>query len=128
MGDVVSRSAETIRDEMLDELLPPGMAWPKDPSSNLGGLFQALAVSRAQIEADIEGLRQEISPGTSVKLLADYEDILGRACCGTNSDTLTFAQRQAVAQARWVGRKITTAQDFIDLASAMGFSVTIEEF
>ena len=124
----MSRSADEICEEFLGQLLPQGEAWPKDGPSNLRNLLWALASPRARLESDIEGLAAEISPGTSVQLLTDYESIVGRTCCDAQSSTLTLAQRQAIAQARWVGRKVVSRQDYIDLAAQMGFEITIEEY
>ncbi|WP_122050348.1 YmfQ family protein [Asaia bogorensis] len=128
MGDGMNRGADAIREEMIEQLLPQGAAWPKDRSSNLASFIQAIAIGRATLESDVASLSREIAPGTSVALLSDYEEILGRFCSDANNDALTFAQRQAMAQARWVGRRVISRQDFVDLAAGMGFAITIMEF
>lgn len=122
----MSRTPEQIRDEWLHDLLPPG-AIERSPDGNLAKLLLAFSGPFATLEADIAGLAQEISPGTAVGLLADYEAVLGPDPCGRDQGDLTVAQRQALALQRWVAGAGVTPEFFKNMAAAAGYTITIEE-
>lgn len=122
----MSRTPEQIRDEWLHDLMPPG-ALERSPDGNLAKFLQAFAGPFATLEIDIDGLAQEISPGTAVGLLADYEAVLGPDPCGRDQGELTLAQRQALAFQRWVAGAGVTPAFFEAMAAAAGYTITIEE-
>ncbi|WP_336947402.1 putative phage tail protein [Asaia sp. HN010] len=123
----MSRSANDILDEWLTQLLPTGAAWPKGADSNLASLLRAMAEPRAQLEADLSALQLEISPRTSVTLLADYEATLGPDPCGRDASVTTIEARQALAYQRWVTVGDNTIDGLIAMAAATGVAITIDE-
>lgn len=122
----MSRTPEQIRDEWLHDLMPPG-AIERSPNGNLARFLQAFAGPFALLEGDVDALAQEISPGTAVGLLADYEAVLGPDPCGRDQGDLTVSQRQALAFQRWVAGAGVTPDFFLVMAQAAGFDITIEE-
>ncbi|CAI9120455.1 putative phage tail protein [Brytella acorum] len=123
----MSRSAHDILAEWLCQLLPSGWAWPTDEASNLAGLLMALAIARAQLEADLAALLLEISPKTSTLLLDDYRAVLGPDPYGRDVGTLTQAQWQALLYSRWVARGGQSIAYYEALATSLGFTLTIYE-
>jgi len=123
----VSRSAQDILHEWLCQLLPGGWAWPKDKSSNLAGLLMALAIARAQLEADLAALMLEISPKTSTLLLSDYRAVLGADPYGRDIGDLTTAQWQALLFSRWVARGGQSIPYYVALGAAAGVTLSIDE-
>lgn len=122
----MSRTPEQIRDEWLHDLVPPG-AIERSEDGNLAKLLLGFVGPFAMLEADIDGLSREISPGTATGLLADYETVLGPDPCGRDQGDLSVAQRQALALQRWVASAGVTPAFFKNMAAAAGFTITIEE-
>ncbi|GAN97130.1 hypothetical protein Geu3261_0144_002 [Komagataeibacter europaeus NBRC 3261] len=122
----MSRTPAEIRDELLIQLMPSGWAWPKSTQANMAALLTPFAIMAAQFEADIDALRNEISPAKSTLLLADYAQVLGPDPCGRDLADLTTAEMQALLNSRWVGGGGQSEQFFIDLAQAAGVTITID--
>lgn len=125
MGDVMTgaRTAEQILEERLS-LVGSGDAW-RGP--NLKALLAAFAGARAELEADIAALSEEISPGTSVLLLGDYQTVLGPDPYSRDDGTLTVAQLQALLQSRWTETGGARISDFEALGASFGVAVSITE-
>jgi len=122
------RSSDEILQEWTCTLLPQGAAWPKDPSSNLVSLLRAIAIMRAELEADIAALAVEISPQTAMGLLSDYELVVGFDPCTGPIEALSISQRQSIAMAHWRARSVVSRADYIEFAQALGFSISISEY
>jgi len=122
-----SRTATDIAREWLTQLLPSGQAWPTDDNSNLAALLSARAISRETLEADIYALTQEISPGTSVLLLDDYQTVLGPDPAGRDTGDLTITQRQNLLQQRWVSAGGQSIAFYVAMGEQYGITLTIEE-
>jgi|GEM_PF-2053872 len=123
----MSRSAEAIRDEWLIDLLPSGAAWPKRHDSNLAGFLMARATTRAALEADIEALNLEISPGTSTLLLNDYHAVLGPDPAGRDAGDLTTTALQALLQQRWTARGDQRISAYVAMGALYGVALTVWE-
>lgn len=123
----MSRTAEQIRTEWLQDFIPPGAPWNRSVDGNLAKLLLPFCVTLAQIEADIEALALEISPQNSTKLLADYEAILGPDPCGGDQGVLTIEQRQRLAFRRWIASGGQSLAYYKQMANAAGYSIIITE-
>ena len=97
----------------LQQLLPPGRAWPRDPNSALGKLLYGLAGEMARVDQRAENLINEALPNTTSELLPDWERV-------TN-----VTSRDAVVVTLTTGGGSTPAY-FIALASALGITVAID--
>ncbi|MBR0559489.1 GH32 C-terminal domain-containing protein [Neokomagataea anthophila] len=121
----MTRTAEQIRDEYLS-LMPKSEAWPV-PESNIGSYLMAVAMPRAQLEADIGALRNEISPLNSQLLLNDYADLLGPDPYGRDEGVLATAQLQQLLYGRWTARGGQSVSYYQQLGQNFGVNLAIIE-
>lgn len=123
----MSRTAAQVLTTRLEALVPRGFAWPADESSNVAGYLYPGSGLVADAEAFLDALKLEINPGTATLLLDDYEQTLGPDPCGRDALALTTVMRQSLAHQRWVGVGDNTPAFFIQMAAALGVTITIDE-
>lgn len=113
--------------EQLRNLFPRGRAWNDDPSSFLYKLRMAIAEELARIHSRSLNLQEELDPRTTDELLSDFERVLDLPDdCITEEQT--FEQRRQAVVARLIAQGGASPQYFIDLAAAMGYTITITEY
>ncbi len=119
-------SPETYQ-RMLMRLLPPGIAWPRDPDSVLGKLLLAIADALARVEARAEDLHKEADPRTTFELLVDWEHDLGLpdSCLGQPA---TLQERRQAVLYRLLEEGGQSASYFEALAADLGYTVTVSEY
>lgn len=129
------------------DLLPPGIAWSRSPSSNLGKLMSVLAEERlARHERKIVLLDVESVPTRAVELLTEWERHLGlpdpcRAAPGTlNERWLEVADRYFADHpptvenmAAWAGQagwniSVREQRDFVAGVSQAGDAIAESDF
>lgn len=111
----------------LQDQLPTGIAWTRDPNSPLTKLLLALGDGFARFEARAEQLLDEADPRTTAELLPDWESSMGLPdlCCGPAPD---IDQRRAQVIARDIDEGGQSVSYFIQRAATLGFTITITEF
>lgn len=111
----------------LQQLLPTGIAWPRDMEATLTKLLSALADSLSRSHNRTADLIDESDPRTTTEMLPDWETTLGLpdAC---SAAATTLQERRAALLAKLTSRGGQSRQFFIDLAATLGFEVTITEF
>lgn len=119
-------SAEYL--EQLKALLPPGNAFPREPGTTMESLLDGMAQEWARIDARGEYLVIDSNPMTSVELLPDWERVAGvpDKCTGTLETTIQG--RQNVVRAKLASTGGQSRAYFIEVAKALGYTVTITEF
>lgn len=118
--------AEHYRDQLL-ALLPQGAAWLTDLESNLARLFHAWGDELARVDLRADELIEEADPRTTNELLPDWERVAGLPDGCTNQvDTLQERRNALLARLTAMGGQ--TPQYFIDVAAALGYTITITEF
>lgn len=111
---------------LLDKL-PPGWAWTREPDSSWGRTFAPLADAVVAFERAAEAMLPEGTPSTSAALLEDYERVLGPdPCMGVQA--VTTDDRRRSVHIRWVGTQGAARRDYVQLAAALGYAITIDEF
>jgi uncharacterized protein YmfQ (DUF2313 family) len=109
-------------------LLPRGAAWPRDPDTVLAQALSGLAATHARLHARAGDLSEiESDPAQATELLAAWEATYGLPdpCV---PDEQTLQARRAALVSRIGQRGGQSRQYFIDVAAALGFAITIEEF
>ena len=114
--------------DMLAQLLPPGVAWRSEDGTTMRKLLEAMADELVRVDERADDLIDEADPRTTVELLADWERIAGLpdSCLATVDQTLQ--ERRAALVSKLTARGGQSAQFFIDLAAALGYTITITEF
>lgn len=118
--------AEHYRDQLL-ALLPQGAAWLADQGSNLSRLFHAWGDELARVDLRADDLIEETDPRSTNELLTDWERVAGLPdSCTDAADTLEERRNALVARLTAVGGQ--SPQYFIDVAAALGYTITITEY
>ena len=114
--------------EQLKSLLPPGQAFPRDPGTTLHDLLDGMSLELARVDGRGEALPTEANPASTNELLVDWERVAGLPdkCSGTLEETLQGRRNALLAKLTSTGGQ--SAAYFIELAAALGYTVTIEVF
>jgi uncharacterized protein YmfQ (DUF2313 family) len=110
-----SQTVESLRDAAI-QLLPPGKALSKEPTSNIGKLLEAMSVEFWRVSQSAESLFRNRIAGNASELLDEWEAALGL----TTDATETIRQGAVVAKIR--GRGQHSQQAFVDAAAALGYT------
>lgn len=118
--------ATEYRDAML-ALLPRGKAWPRHPNSDLAVLFLAFAKELVRVEQRVQQLLRERNPATTSEMLPEWLidwDVPGPYVPGDlGASRLRDLLVAKITASGWQSR-----QYFLDLASSLGFEISIEEY
>jgi uncharacterized protein YmfQ (DUF2313 family) len=111
----------------LQELLPPGAAWTREPAAMLTEVLSAWSAELARVDQRADDLLNEGDPRITLELLPDWERVAGLPdpCAGAPE---TVAERRDRLVGRLTSRGGQSRQYFIDLAASYGFIITITEF
>ncbi|OFW46537.1 MAG: hypothetical protein A2003_02530, partial [Acinetobacter sp. GWC1_38_13] len=113
--------------KMFLNLFPTGRAWSRDTNGILYKLSNAHAEELVRIDLRSEELLIERDTRKTSDLLTDHERDLGLPdeCTDVAS---SISQRRNAAFAKFVTEGGLHKQSYIDLASDLGFDITITEF
>lgn len=113
--------------EHLMGLLPRGLAWSRLFGSVLSYLMSGIAAELARIDARGDNILREVIPTSTVELIAEWE-----ATCGLPDPCITAAQtleeRRNAVKGVLTNSGGQSRQFFIDLAAALGYTITITEY
>lgn len=111
----------------LQDLLPPGAAWPRDPDATLTHLLAGLAGELDRVEDRTADLRREADPRTTLELLPEWERVAGLpdGCLPANT---SLSARRAALIARLTDRGGQHGAYYQGLADLLGVSVALTEW
>lgn len=121
MRDVAAYTAQ------LQQLLPTGAAWSRDPSATLTAFLGALAAEFARVDARADDLLAEMAPRTTYELLEDWERVLGLPD-GCTPVLGTLSERRAALVQKLTSLGGQTPAFYVALAASLGFEVLVHEF
>jgi uncharacterized protein YmfQ (DUF2313 family) len=109
-------------------LLPRGQAWPREKTSTLRKVSDALAWFWGYVDGRVADLiEREADPQKTVELLPEWETAFGLPDpCFPEADTIDERQRALVQRMTWQGGQ--SRQYFIDLVAWLGFDMIIREW
>jgi uncharacterized protein YmfQ (DUF2313 family) len=110
----------------LQQLLPLGMAWTREPEAWLTELLAVAAEQLAEVHDHADSLLWETYPTNASQTLAsrEAEATLPDPCY----PALTTDERHRALLLRWAGRGGQSAQWYIDLAAVFGYVISIQEY
>jgi uncharacterized protein YmfQ (DUF2313 family) len=108
--------------QLLQQLLPPGSAWPREPAAVLTSFLTALADELARVDRRGDDLCNEADPLSTWELLPDWERI-----CGLDSGNRPAAERRTALHEQFLSLGGSSLAYFRALATAAGYQVTITE-
>ncbi|TCK36737.1 uncharacterized protein YmfQ (DUF2313 family) [Paraburkholderia sp. BL8N3] len=111
----------------LQNLMPRGLAWPRDPSSVMARVLSGLCATWARHTQHNNALLVDAFPPTAVELLPEWEAALGLPdpCAGPSP---SLQARQAQVLARFAGSGGQSVPYYIQYAQALGYVITVTEF
>lgn len=114
------------RDQLV-QMLPRGRAWQAQPGSALDQLLHAIGDEFARAEARLTRLLDEADPRTALEMLGDWENTVGLPdqCFGISENV---QERQVAVAQRVTASGGQSRAYFTQLAAALGYTITIEEF
>lgn len=114
--------------QRLQDLLPQGIAWPREDSAPLTQLLDGMADEMARLDVRAEQLLREANPRTTLELLPDWERVAGLPDTCTPASPRTLEQRRAALVQKLSSLGGQSRAYFLALCAVLGFNVTITEF
>lgn len=112
---------------LLQNLLPTGAAWSREPDSTLTQVLTVIAGAMAKAHNRAADLLDELDPRTTLELLTDWERVCDLPDSGAALGETIAARRGAVV-ARLTATGGQNAAYFVALAASLGFEVEIIEY
>ncbi len=115
---------------LLLSFLPNGELWDdlRRPGSGIYEILKAVAQEYARVDARAQDLRIELDPRYSVELLKDWEDFTGLPDPCSSGLVTTLQERQQAVVTKLTVKGGQTKQFYINLATALGYTITIVEY
>jgi uncharacterized protein YmfQ (DUF2313 family) len=114
--------------QVLADLLPLGVMWPREPGTILMEVWRALAEEYARVHERDCDLLNESYPGIAIETLPDWERICGLPDPCVQPPLDTIEERRAAILAKLAARGGQSRQYYIDLAKILGYDITITEY
>jgi len=113
---------------LLKDLLPPGMAFRREPGTDLEQVLLGAAVELARVDGRAGALATEVNPAITNELLTDWERAAGLPdrCAGVLEETLQGRRNALLAKLASIGGQ--SIEYFISVARSLGYEITITEF
>lgn len=112
----------------LRGLLPRGSIWPRELDSTLRKLLLAIGDELARVEGRGEDVLREAVPTTALETLEDWERVFGLPDECVEEIPETVNERRFAILGKLVATGGASRAYFIDLAAALGFTITISEY
>lgn len=111
----------------LQNLLPRGKVWPKEPDTVQSLVLSGFSQSLARLDSRATYLITDAFPTTTYELLPDWENSLGLPdpCAGTAP---SIAARRAQVVAKFIGNGGQSSAWIISYATALGYTITITNY
>jgi uncharacterized protein YmfQ (DUF2313 family) len=121
------RKAEADYLKVLQELLPPGLAWPRLSSSSLTNLLRAFAAGFKRVDDEIENILSETDPRTAILTFDRWEHVYGLpdGCIGYGAGQ---AERRASLLAKRLKNESFNRAYIMRVANMLGYDITYTEY
>ena len=112
---------------MLQNLLPQGLAWPREQQTNMDDFLLSLAGEPERVDGRVQDMLTEAYPLTTSELLTDWERVTGlpEECEGLG-ETVQIRREAVHTKLSSIGGQ--SPGFYIDTAANLGFTITITEF
>lgn len=114
--------------KFLYNLLPRGLAWNREPDSNVYKLISALAVEFCRMDLRLDDLLREIDPFQTNELLPDFEQMLGLPCECLSDLELSFDDRRRFVIAALAAIGGASIDYFENILLTLGYEVEIIDY
>lgn len=112
----------------LQNLMPTGIAWPRDKASVQYKLLYALAQTFQKSDERSQALLSGAFPATALDLLIEWEETLGLPdeCSVSEQDSIEVRRNAIISKLTGAGGQ--SRAYFIRLFEALGYTITITEY
>lgn len=112
----------------LRNLLPVGLAWPRQADLRRDDLLEAKAVELSRVHSRVGDLLRESDPRQALETLTDWERVAGLpdSCVVPGSITIQERRQRLVQKLTSTGGQ--SIGYFADIAENMGYPIEIKEF
>ena len=111
--------------DVLQQNMPRGRAWPRDENADLTALIKALSPRLNRLEVNADLLLQEMRPETTVQLLPEWETYLGLPECNIPNDD--FLVRRAAVVEKYHRKGGLAPWQIEGVAAALGFTIEVKQ-
>ena len=111
--------------DVLQLLMPQGLAWNKSNKSNQTKLLKALAKALESTDTECESIQMEMLATNANILLPEREKYLGLPECDSQGATITDRRNAVVTKDKMQGGLATWQIE--ELAADLGFTIQVEE-
>jgi uncharacterized protein YmfQ (DUF2313 family) len=126
---LIGRTTDEDYLQVLQQLLPSGAAWPREPDATLTKVLRAQAAELARIHNRTLDLLEEADPRTTNELLADWERVAGLPDECTAGRLTTLQERRLGVVSKLQARGGQSRAYFLMLATSLGYDdVEITEY
>ncbi len=113
---------------LLRNLLPPGLAFPREPGTDIEKLLLGCAAELSRLESRADALAVEVNPLDTNELLSDWERAAGLPDkCSGNLETTIQGRRNALI-AKLTANGGQSEEYFVEIAANLGYTITISTF
>lgn len=110
---------------LLQSLLPSGRFWTRAESSNLTELLNGMGESLSRVEGRAEDLIEEAFPTRIQETFEEWEEDFALPDEGKSIESTNEGRREVI-HAKFIATGQQNAAYFMDIADALGYSITIE--
>ena len=128
MGQHNMKSNAAEYTHLLQQLLPPGAAWPRESAATLTKLLTGFADGLARAHNRGIDLLDETDPRVVNEMLADWERAYGLPTACLAGIDQTAVERRLTLHAHVTSRGGQSRAFFISMAAVLGYEITISEF
>lgn len=123
-----SRYSEQDYTKAMQNLMPTGIAWPRDSNSAQYALLTALAKSFQASDERSQALIEGAFPATALDLITEWEETLGLPdeCSVSEQDSIAVRRNAIISKLIGAGGQSKTY--FIRYFEALGYKITITEY
>lgn len=111
--------------DALQQQMPRGRAWPRDPDASLSRYIQGFAKRLAELELSADQVILEMRPETTIQLLPEWEAYLELPEC--NVAEQSFESRRAAVVEKYHRKGGLQTWMIEQVAAALGFNVKVTE-
>ena len=117
----------TAYKNQLLNLVPLGLAWPRQPNLRRDDLLEAKAAELARVDSRVADMLREADPRTALETLPDWERVAGLPDGCTVTSSITIQERRTRLVQKLTSTGGQSPQYFKDIAEELGYETEIIE-
>lgn len=112
----------------LTNLLPLGLAWPRQPGLTRDTYLEAEAAELTRVDGRVGDMLRESDPRQALETLGDWERVAGLPDSCVVASSITIQERRQRLVQKLVSTGGQSVGYFTDIAENMGYPIILKEF